>query len=564
MASPIITSTQEPLKRKSYSNWSEMSTVTKHPNCQTEKDIQSNTGSTLTYDSVSNSYGTITSASEDENQAIEKIENMEEKSSITQEEMKQSEIQKDKNQALRCVFLKVSKNLRDRRLRELELKHQQCDKEQGGGHGDRVVSGESARKNVNAALDTTSETHTSSTGSTCKNFLSHNLAQDNLSFGKESQFVKVDKRGQTGTKNISAVLQQKLSSEAETRKELHAKLSGFIFKPRKMRSSVHNHDLNVNAQFQTECYSGIHTDMESRISRKKPVSQDDSASPQTDTEKKNEIQNHYQSVSGGGSKRKQASCVSEVGDSMSEVNTCFTSKELQNDVFSFGKNKLAEGKTEGRIKRRDDTENLSQQQKIRVNTGDETKVNGFTCIPPLNPSTYISNPGPSKTGHTKSTVASSTLSKLTRFSFTCTNEPITTAQSKVENNLPAGVEKSKLKRDNAECLRGNSKDKETKNCLEQGTESPTKKMSKYKEKQVKPTHSANHSKSVKTVNDDPVDFQNTVNMNKRKCFELCPPPSSVVGSRGPFSGLSMFGSVELDNDVLHTDWDQEVSKKVKI
>lgn len=531
-----------------------MSEVTKQPNCQTEKDIQSNTGSTFNYEVVSKP---IASASGYENQAIEKKENMEEKSSITEEEMGQSEKRKDKNhpESLECVFQKVSKNMRDRRLRELELKHQQCDKEQTGGHGD------GARKNVN----TSEMTQISTTLSPCRNAVSNNLAQDSLSSGKDSRSVKEDKRCQTGTKTISTLLQEKLAAESETRKELHAKLSGFIFKPRQMRSSVRNHDRNVSAQFQTEYYPGIHTDNGSR-SKKKPVSHDDSTSPQTDA--KNERQKQHQTVSEDESRKKQASGVSEVGDSRSEASTCFTSKvKLGKDVFSFGEHSLAQGKTVSRIKRTEDTENLSQQQRTRVNTCDETAVNSFTCIPPVKPSTFIRNPQPSKTGHTKSTVASSTLSKLSRFSFICTKEPTTTAQSKVERN-PAGVEESPLKTDDAVCLRGNTKDKKTasfsKHNPGQGTESATKHFSEYKEKQVEPTYSANQRKTVKTVNDDRVDYENTVSVNKRKCFELGPPPSSAVGSRGPFSGLSLFGSVELSDDVLDTDWDQEVLKKAKI
>uniref|UniRef100_A0A8P4KL50 DNA helicase MCM9 n=1 Tax=Dicentrarchus labrax TaxID=13489 RepID=A0A8P4KL50_DICLA len=49
MVSPIITSTQENQNRKPNSSWSEMSTVTKQPNGQTEKDISSNIGSTLNH-----------------------------------------------------------------------------------------------------------------------------------------------------------------------------------------------------------------------------------------------------------------------------------------------------------------------------------------------------------------------------------------------------------------------------------------------------------------------------------------------------------------------------------
>uniref|UniRef100_A0A4W6DQL8 DNA helicase MCM9 n=1 Tax=Lates calcarifer TaxID=8187 RepID=A0A4W6DQL8_LATCA len=174
-----------------------------------------------------------------------------------------------------------------------------------------------------------------------------------------------------------------------------------------------------------------------------------------------------------------ASCVSEVGESGSEDSTS------------------AQAKTVGRIKGNNDTENLCQQQRARVDAGDKTIVDGFTGSPALNSSIYISDPAPFHSGHTKSTVASSTLAKLSRFSFTCTTEPTTTAQRKADKNLPSVVEKDLFKR---------------------------------------------HS--------------------KRKSFELGSPSSRIHVSKGPFSGL--FGSVELSNDVLDTDWDQEFSKKAKV
>ena len=87
------------------------------------------------------------------------------------------------------------------------------------------------------------------------------------------------------------------------------------------------------------------------------------------------------------------------------------------------------------------------------------------------------------------------------------------------------------------------------------TESSTKTKYKCNTKETEPTHAANHN-SVQMVTD---------NMNKRKCFELGPRPNNVGGSGGLFSKLSLFGSVELnDDDVLDTDWDQEVSKKAKM
>ncbi|XP_051234507.1 DNA helicase MCM9 isoform X2 [Dicentrarchus labrax] len=569
MVSPIITSTQENQNRKPNSSWSEMSTVTKQPNGQTEKDISSNIGSTLNHDVVSNQFGTITSALEEENQKSEN-ENKE-KTSVTQEGIKQPERQKDTKhpESLGCVFQKVSKNLRGRRLWELELNNQQCDKKGEGEHRETV---EFVCKNV-------TKSHTSSTLSSGKHHPPNILVQDNLSSGKESTFAKEDNKDRTGIKNISAVLSEKMEAEAGTCKELHEKFSGFKFKPRKMRPLVLSHTANsdFSAVFQPGCNPGsryFHAHTEGRISKQKPETV-------TDTEKNRRQNNQDQNIitSEGVSMRNQVSCVCEVGDSRSEASICSTSKELGKNVLSFGKRKWGHGETVGRIKGMDDTENLCLQH--RVNTGYESKVVSSTCTPPLKPSTWVYGSAPSKSGHTKSTVASSTLAKLSVFTFTCTAEPTTTTQMRVEKNPPTGVEESPLKRDSAECLRGNSKDKKTLNSPEysplgkkimgkvrdtltpptteltqgqkheQGTELPTK--TRCKENQKEPTYA-----------DDGPDYQSTVNLKKRKSFEIGTPPSSVGGSKGLFSGLSLFGSVELSNDVLETDWDQEVSKKAKI
>ncbi|XP_078030228.1 DNA helicase MCM9 isoform X1 [Epinephelus lanceolatus] len=577
MASFMITSAEENLsKTKPNSSWSEIFTVTKQPDCQ--KDILINAGSSLNHDGASKAFRKITSASEEK-------ENIKEKSPRTQKEMKQSERQEDEKhpESLECVIQKVSKNLVDRR-RELELNHPQSDK-----HGGRGRCVDSASKTVTNDFNTTSD----STLSSGQKFPSNTRVQDNVSSGEDRSFEKEDKRDQTGTKTISTVLKEKMAAEAETGKELHEKFSGFTFKPRKMRPLVHNHTLNgsteVGSEFQTYCNRGNRdpqTSTENTISKQKPVSQDDSAGPHTDTKKskRKKRQNQDQDLSEGG---KQLSCVSEVGEGRSEASFSFTSEELDQDDFTFVKGKMSKGKTVGRIKGSDDRENLCQEQRIRVSTCDKTEVGSFTCSTPLKPTTHINDPTSSKPGHTKSTVAVSTLAKLSRFSFTSTTEPTTTTQT--------SMEQSPLRRKDAEC--SNAKDEETLNPpqnsrllrkiktvatvgkvkdmlpppateltpgqnYEQQTESPTK--IQCKAKQTEPVHAANHSNSVTMENDGPDIYQSTANLKKRKCFELGPPLCSVGGSQSPFSGLSLFSSVDLSNDVFDTDWDQEVSKKAKI
>nr|XP_020467138.1 DNA helicase MCM9 [Monopterus albus] len=573
MNSPIITSTQENLDTKPKFGQSQMSIVIKQSNRQTE-DIPSNS------DAVSDPYRKITSTLEDKDRKSEK--NEKEKSGKTHEQVKQSEKQKDKqhSESLGCVLQKVSKNLRHRRIRELK-------NQQRTGHGERVVSVDAASIDVTDVLDTASDSHSSRTLLSTKNCPSISLVH-NLSSGKESIAEEDDRRGKTETKCFSSVLREKMAAQPKTREDLHAVLSGFKFKARKVKPSVTSFNTSSNVtELQSEYNPGVgdhHTYTEIKICKQKLVSHDDSTSPLT-VPKRGEIQN--QSLLEGVNDRKQVSRVSEVGGgSGSENSTGFAPKELNNDVFYIENDKLSLGGSVNRRKGSDDRENL-HQQRTRVNTADETEVEDFTESLLLNSSTCIGDPALSKSGHTNSAVASSTLAKLARFSFTCMTEPMTTAPKKLEENPPAKVGKSSFTRDGAECSRANATIKKTPSSPEhcplkkiktvvdmdkvkdllpppaaevtlgqkydQGTELPAK-------TKLEPAHEANQRNCEKMVND----YERTVNLKKRKCFELGSLPSSAAGTKGPFSGLSLFGSVELSNDVFDTDWDQEVSKKAKV
>ncbi|XP_042359413.1 DNA helicase MCM9 [Plectropomus leopardus] len=504
--SPSLSPDGTDSSRKPNSTWSELFSETKQPDCQKRKVTVNNAGSSSNYGGVSNPVGTISSASEEK-------ENINSKSSRTQKGIKQSERKEDKKhpESSGCVIQKVS-NLQDRRW-ELELN--QCDKQ--GGPGD------TASTNV---LDRTSASALSSGQNKSK-------VQDNLSSGKGIRFEKKDKRDQTVTKNYSSVLKEKMAAEAATGKELHEKFSGFTFKPRKMRPLVH--DLSTSSEISAEISTG------STISEQKPFSHKDLATTPTDRENKG--QNWEQSLSEGG---------------RSEASICLTPKELVKDDFSK-KGELAIKRTVGGTKGSEDLENLCQKQ--RVNSGDETAGSSFICSTPLKPTTHTNDPVPSK-----STVTPSTLARLSMFSFTGVTEPTTTD--------PSNVKKSLLQKVGAECSRDNSKDKNTPPeysplvrkiqtivTTDKGKDMlppPATELTK----QTQSLHAANHTNSVKTVNDGPADYQSSSNLKKRKCFELGPPKISVGGSQSPFSGL--FDSVDFGNDVLDTDWDQEVSKKAKI
>lgn len=370
------------------------------------KDVLSSTDSAGNSDIVEDPFGTIVSPSEDQpNEKDMGEENLE-----TEEAMKQCERWKDKNHPESLhVFQKVSRNMRDKRFKE--LKHLQCAEEHHGRP-------------------------------------------------KESRLAKKVKRGPTESEDFCAMPQEERTAEIETRKELHDKLSGFKFKPRKMRATVCHDDTNT----QTESPRSTRLDTENRTNKKKPTG------VESDTER-----GHRQSqlVVSSGSRSNQASSSSQVGDR--------TPVEPDTTRIAFGHG----------VKIPDNLESQSHD-----------KVNNFTCVQRI--------PEARKRGPDKPTVSSSTLSKLSKFSFVCTN-PLKGVH--VEN---AG------------------------------------------DMQGEPTGPpALQGASSQSMNDDATDLQNTVNVNKRKCFELGP-----VCSRGPLSGL--FSSVEVGNDVLDTDWDQEVSKKFKI
>ncbi|XP_053192724.1 DNA helicase MCM9 [Scomber japonicus] len=426
VTSPIITSTQEIFHRKPNSSWSEMSLICKQSNCQTDKEALRNTGSSLVTDVVSNPDGTVTPASGDDWKS-ERNQNVKGMDSLTPEGMKQSRRQENRKhpESSDCVIQKASKNLRGKRLRELELTHQKCDKREGGVHCRRVVLRDSTCQFVTS--DKTSDSHSKTTLSSGKTCPSNNQVQDNLSPVKESRSEAENRRKCTGTTNISTMKRKKMEAEVETGKDLHARLSGFIFKPKKMGPLVHNQGLNsssdMSGEFQAEPNPGNNRDLqtnkhnkESSVSHRKEVGCNESSSTLKDTDKDRgkKNQKQCQNLLGGGGVRKQVSCVSEVVET------------------------------------------------TEVTPGQE-------------------------------------------------HEP--------------------------------------------ETESSTKTKYKCNTKETEPTHAANHN-SVQMVTD---------NMNKRKCFELGPRPNNVGGSGGLFSKLSLFGSVELnDDDVLDTDWDQEVSKKAKM
>ncbi|XP_034555269.1 DNA helicase MCM9 [Notolabrus celidotus] len=134
----------------------------------------------------------------------------------------------------------------------------------------------------------------------------------------------------------------------------------------------------------------------------------------------------------------------------------------------------------------------------------------------------------------KSTVASSTLAKLSRFSFSSSNEHAELAQTEKVTNQENSSAVNKTK--------------------------PVTVIDKIKgllNPGQKPESPNESTSGFQTPKDSPGDFQSSVCGRKRKCFELGRAQRSS-------SAFSLFSSVDLSNDVLDTDWDQEVSKRAKI
>lgn len=495
-ASPVKTSTQENLNRKSESACLEMSPVNKTSDYQNEKDIPSSTGK-------------VASAAKEHSKM--KKEKMKEKNTLTQ---------------------KISRNLKDRGLGELEASQQRSEKR----YTDGTVNTENCEStNVAEFLQPCA----SSSLKPDKTSLLNNATEDTLSCDKLCIFTKEDKRDQIGKNNISAVEQEKVAAEEETRNELYAKLSGFIFKPRKMKSSVHNDSLNVSVDVHTD--SNSDSNNESRICKpNKPW--------HTDTERKRQIH----TLSEGGSRKKRMSCVREVTDDIDLI-----SEELNSNDFTSRKEAQRRTGSTKRITQKDNSEILSQQQKLTFDTRSQTKIQNSTL-----------NPKQSRSDHIRATLASSTLVKLSKFAFTCTTEPTRGTQTEEEKHPLTGDRKGLLTKDCTD-WRGWNSNKATSPeqwpsgekflpCIVKDSVKVTSgcPMSSRRDNQIEYTGSASHMTMIKPVNEVP-----TGNLKRRKCVELDPPSRSVVASRGPFSGLSLF---DLGHDVLDTNWDQELSEKDKI
>ncbi|XP_008294420.1 DNA helicase MCM9 [Stegastes partitus] len=315
------------------------------------------------------------------------------------------------------------------------------------------------------------------------------LDQNKLSTGPESQCEQED--GSDPMKSFRAVLKNQTAAEGPA--DLQAKLSGFRFRPTKMRPSV-----TLRPEIQTNSQN--------------PVSPYDSATQHQ--------QNQVQRVVEVRPSREQ-----------SEARTGSTSTQL--DPFV--------------AQRRNNTAAVSPQRS-RTNTNKETKT--FTALKP-------NSDGPLRSSLGSRTVASSTRAKLSRFSFTCAGESTTGTEEEEEERGDAGRLRSKAKRAlSSPNSSPSGKRTRTQQVLPPSTagqnnqEPQTDVESRTKQPELRQTEQHRTRQS---------DGQAPC-MQSQRAFRLDPPAGSE-GSAALFTGLTLFGSAELTNDVLDTDWDQEVLKK---
>ncbi|XP_029903789.1 DNA helicase MCM9 [Myripristis murdjan] len=488
------------------------------------------------------------------------------------------------------VVQHVSKKLRDKRLRELETNCHQWDKE-----GGRQVLGLETRRDVVDA----SEQVFSSDVPVAPYAHSKPAVQSDLS-GEDGICESENRRDGTG--KATAVVATMVDADPEVGRDLHAKFSGYTFKPRekmgKIRPLIHNHDPHTSSDFcQNEAEPGS-TVLQTNSSRKAPASRQKSDShnsdgtlsacrPQKGKRQRSEEEQHLISPVGRGRVKKNRLGSEEresgshrdsapnIGDKMGGTDTCFTAEELDvsEDLFSLGMEDSRLRKGAG-ANSSDGTEQKCQQVVTKLrNIVNENTLDTFAHNPPQ-PDTSMDHSGPSKSEQAKSTLASSTLAKLKKFCFTAPTEPtlgpegtktVTTSPTEVQKNVREDYEAPVA-------LQGQ------KATVTPGTTSPTKTLSSamatiterghttLQNNKTVPACTAKHNTGQMVMaNISRVDCETTGNTKKRKCFEIGPPPSGFSHhSKTPFSGLSLFSSEDFGDDVLDIEWDQYPAKKNKV
>ncbi|XP_041831759.1 DNA helicase MCM9 [Melanotaenia boesemani] len=380
-------------------------------------------------------------------------------------------------------FHEVSRNLMDRRV--------QYDEENRGEHGD-------------GAPHPASDYHPNTPS-----------AQDGDSRQEEEE------RGLIGMKNSR--------EKMENHTDLQVKLSGFIFKPKKMRPSVQNIAIpaekqinpGLNPQNPQNLLRRPDPNPQNLLRRPDPVPQNLLRRP--DPVPQNLL-------------RRPDPVPQNLLSRPDPVPQNLLSRPDPNPLPNARKRKMRE---------KDETENgpeagssslsgrlrdVGSLRKHEVEHGD-VKERKYMAVVCSDNSPNIRNP---RSAQTTTAVASSAAAKLSRFSFSSIDPP--TAQSN-ETKRP-------LQRDGVE-LNSSQRRTEPAENMEEGT---TQAAAGDKQPSIKQTDLC--PPAIFMVDDGPVG-----SLRKRGCFRLGPANDS---SKPVPSGWSLFTSSESCNDVLDMDWDQEV------
>ncbi|XP_064781390.1 DNA helicase MCM9-like isoform X1 [Oncorhynchus masou masou] len=394
------------------------------------------------------------------------------------------------------VVQKVSKKLRDKRLRAMTHVPLQGDKAVGGGSTSRDLID---HLDVEQAFSTDS-------------LPSHSIPVAGKKRNSKKNNVPC---------NLPSGDQELSGTVGAGREELHSKFTGFTFKPRE--KMTHTEPLCPDTDS-----SDFHTENRGPPSKAKTHNRENhntvsSAREKEKTEKKNNENQCYKDKPAEGS------------SSVKTLRLRVQSKEKEFPIeVSRDLNPEVSGPTaEGGDGGDHGTEQKRQQLLSRIAPGENRTT--LTDPPPLQPD------------HPMPTVAASTLAKLSRFSFTTTKDKevtnlITTLTSGAQ--VTSSIE-----------LKAGQQDTWTQaiTSIQQRTWVQAKASTEDRtEARV------SGDKDFQTFNSkgqNPA-IDSAVNPKKRKCFEL--------GSKGLFSGLSMFSSSNFDEDDLSVDWDEESVKKTNV
>ncbi|KAF7645261.1 hypothetical protein LDENG_00207330 [Lucifuga dentata] len=341
--------------------------------------------------------------------------------------------------------------------------------------------------------------------------------------GREGGCEKEDRKD--SSEDINAV-------EAETERNLHEKLSSFIFRPRKMRPLIHNQDCDLDFHSEAKADStDLHNKSTTNVKtgKQNPDSHDSETTTQTHTAERKEATTR-DAVEGGGRKRLLL-CVGEGGESGSACGRP-AHQELtseQRNVFSSGTGMSAQRKKAAKIKRSDHT----KHQVTTINNADQT----FLSTP------NADHPAPAQPAHRK--FAPSAAARLSRFSFTGSTDPKHSAQTNETTATSTPLQKTagcsghyRDKKKDVDSPAGSQSTAKTQTVAERGNMT-------LKSQETEATQAAEHGSSVGKLHA----------VKKRKCFAL--------GAGSLLFGSSLFSS-EFSDDVLNVDWDQEVSKRAKV